>query len=35
MIKMKFIKNRLRNRMRDQWMNECLVTNVEHMYLIA
>ena len=26
---MKFIKNRLRNRMEDQWMNDCLVTYIE------
>ena len=26
---MKFIKNRLRNRMGDQWMNDCLVTYIE------
>ena len=27
---MKFIKNRLRNRMGDQWMNDCLVTYIEN-----
>ncbi|KAL7234268.1 hypothetical protein ACSBR1_017796 [Camellia fascicularis] len=26
---MKFIKNRLRNRMGDQWLNDCLVTYIE------
>ncbi|GMP55747.1 hypothetical protein CsSME_00020477 [Camellia sinensis var. sinensis] len=26
---MKFIKNRLRNRMADQWLNDCLVTYIE------
>ena len=25
----KYIKNVLRNRMRDQWMNDCLVTYIE------
>ncbi|KAL7254698.1 hypothetical protein ACSBR1_008946 [Camellia fascicularis] len=26
---MKFIKNRLHNRMGDQWLNDCLVTYIE------
>jgi hypothetical protein len=26
---MKYIKNLLRNRMGDQWMNDCLVTYIE------
>ena len=26
---MKYIKNELRNRMRDQWMNDCLVVYIE------
>ena len=26
---MKYIKSNLRNRMRDQWMNDCLVTYIE------
>ena len=26
---MKYINNELRNRMRDQWMNECLVVYIE------
>ena len=26
---MKYIKNELRNRMRDQWMNNCLVVYIE------
>ena len=26
---MNIIKNRLRNRIRDQWMNDCLVTYIE------
>ena len=26
---MKYIKNELRNRMRDQWMNDCLVMYIE------
>ncbi|KAL7239789.1 hypothetical protein ACSBR2_005625 [Camellia fascicularis] len=26
---MKFIKNRLRNRMGNQWLNDCLVTYIE------
>ena len=26
---MKYIKNQLRNRMGDQWMNDCLVTYIE------
>ena len=26
---MKYIKNELRNRMRDQWMNNCLVMYIE------
>ena len=28
-LTMKYIKNVLRNRMRDQWMNDCLVTYIE------
>ena len=26
---MKYIKNELRNRMRDQWMNDCLIVYIE------
>ena len=27
---MKFIKNRLRNRMENQWMNDCLMTYIKN-----
>ena len=26
---MKYIKNELRNRMREQWMNDCLIVYIE------
>ena len=29
---MNIIKNRLRNQIGDQWMNDCLVTYIEKMY---
>ena len=32
---MKYIKNELCNRMRDQWMNNCLVVYIERDVLVA